>query len=318
MSCQRAALRRCHSWLLILLTTTGLGITRPLLANPPVSVVVSVAPLQTIVERVGGEQVTVTTMVRPGQSPHTYDPTPQQITALAQARVYVRIGVPFETAWLQRFQAVNPTLTILDARAGINLRHHAQPAPAAHDTNDDLHNKSNHHTDAPTAELDVHLWTSPRLVRSIAQQVRQQLAALDPAHTADYQRRQRAFDAELAQLDTTIAAKLRPLRHRTFFVYHPAWGYFADAYDLTQVAIEHEGKEPSARHLAQVIELAKQSGGRVIFVQPQINPRFAEQVAQAIGGRVATIDPLTPDYAATLLHMTDVLLEADTFAGGAP
>jgi zinc transport system substrate-binding protein len=79
-------------------------------------------------------------------------------------------------------------------------------------------------------------------------------------------------------------------------VFHPAWGYFADNYGLTQVAIEHEGKQPGARGLAALIDQAKQANIKVVFVQPQFDKRQARQVAQAIGGAVVAVDPLAADY----------------------
>jgi zinc transport system substrate-binding protein len=83
-------------------------------------------------------------------------------------------------------------------------------------------------------------------------------------------------------------------------VFHPAWGYFAETYGLTQVPIEKEGKEPGARALAALIEQARREQVKVIFVQPQFSRRSAEQVARAIGGQVVAIDPLAPDYADNL------------------
>jgi zinc transport system substrate-binding protein len=79
-------------------------------------------------------------------------------------------------------------------------------------------------------------------------------------------------------------------------VFHPAWGYFADTYGLTQVPIEREGKEPGARALAALIDQAKREKTQVVFVQPQFDKRSAVQVAQAIGGAVVAVDPLAPDY----------------------
>ena len=99
---------------------------------------------------------------------------------------------------------------------------------------------------------------------------------------------------------------------RKFLVFHPAWGYFAQAYGLTQVPIEQGGKEPGARTLVTLIEQAKRDQIRVVFIQPQSDPRFAEQIARAIGGRVIAIDPLAPDYVANLRAVARQIAAAGT------
>ena len=79
-------------------------------------------------------------------------------------------------------------------------------------------------------------------------------------------------------------------------VFHPAWSYFAKDYDLKQVAIEHEGKEPGARALKKIIEKGKRLGIKVIFVQKQFSQSIAENVAKMIGATIHEIDTLAEDY----------------------
>jgi zinc transport system substrate-binding protein len=276
------------------------------------SVFVSVLPLATFVEAVGGERVLVRSMVLPGQSPATYDPTPKQIAELADADLYLRVGVPFEAAWMRRIQAANPDMPVLDLRDGLPLRlqeHHEHSEdghqPAAEDAGVDAG------VDVGHEAIDAHVWTSPRLVRRMAVAIRDELARLDPDGAARYAANQAAFDAELAALDAELSDTLSGLESRSFLVYHPAWGYFADAYGLTQIPIEREGKAPGARRLTALIEQARAAGTRVIFVQPQFDRRAAESVAQAIGGRVEAVDPLAPDYVANLRHVADLIAVAN-------
>ena len=278
----------------------------------PLRIVVSVVPLKTFVERIGGDRVHVDVMVPPGHSPATYDPSPRQVAALAEADLYVRVGVPFETAWMRRFQGANPTLSVLDLRDGITLR----PMPTHHHEG---HGKLADQT-APTEAggtgdaMDSHIWTSPRLVRAMSRNIAERLTALDPTHAADYAANQRAFDAELAALDSWLTERLADLDDRRFLVFHPAWGYFAADYQLEQVPIEYEGKAPGARRLATLIDQARSAGIRVVFVQPQFDRRAPEQLARAIGGRVVAIDPLSADYIANLHRVADALVAADSDA----
>lgn len=270
-------------------------------------VFVSVLPQQTFVERIGGERVRVRTLVQPGQSPHAYEPRPRQVTELAQADLYLRTGVSFEDAWLPRIRATNPRLRVVDLREGLPLlgltdHHHDEHA----DDNDHDHDHE-HPADAP----DPHVWTSPPLVKAMSVAIRDALIDLDPAGRETYVANQTAFAGELDALDAELRAMLKELPSRRFMVHHPAWGYFAHSYDLTQVAIEREGKEPGARALTALIEQARREGVRVILVQPQMNAKSAEQVARAIGGEVAVVDPLAADYAGSLRRLARLLAGAD-------
>jgi zinc transport system substrate-binding protein len=264
----------------------------------PLRVFVSVLPQKTFVEKVGGDQVEVRALVRPGHSPATYDPTPEQISALASARLYVRTGVPFENAWMERILSANPALQVLDAREGIDMRTFAEGEHSHGDSK------------SGELELDPHIWTSPPLVARMARNIRDALTELDPQHGEEYSRNLDAFSRELAALDSEIRTLLANAKSRWYMVYHPAWGYFAETYGLTQVPIENEGKEPGARRIAVLIDQARREGIRVIFVQPQFNRRSAEQIAHAIGGRVVAIDPLSPDYVDNLREVARRIAEA--------
>jgi zinc transport system substrate-binding protein len=277
----------------------------------PLRVFVSVLPLKTFVEKIGGEHVRVQAMVRPGFNPHTYNPTPHQIAALSDAALYVRTGVPFEHAWMERIRSANREMQMLDARAGIEPRgleeqdHDHGDAPSEHSA-DAAPGQGGRGSDAS----DPHIWTSPRLARQMVGKIRDKLVELDPEHESDYARNHAAFVAELDALDREIRALLADAPYRSFMVFHPAWGHFADTYGLVQVPIENEGKEPGPRALTGLIEQAKRQQVKVIFVQPQFSKKSAEQVASAIGGRVVAIDPLSPDYAGNLRRVARAIAEA--------
>jgi zinc transport system substrate-binding protein len=284
-----------------LATLLLLGVLVPTVAGAAeeaaLHVFVSVPPQKHFVERIGGEHVRVRTLVQPGQSPHSFEPTPSQVVAMAHADLYVRVGMPFEPVWLKRIQAANPDMPVLDAREGIEI------VPLT----DHDHEGETHPDETHEEGLDPHVWTSPPLVKTMAQRIRDGLAALDPAHADDYAARYAAFAAELDALDAEIRERLRDLTARRFMVYHPAWGYFAQTYGLTQVPIEKEGKEPGAKALASLIAQARREGIRVIFVQPQFSRRAAEEVARAIDGRVMAIDPLAEDYLENMRTVTRLL-----------
>lgn len=263
-------------------------------------VFVSVLPQQILAERIGGQHVAVSLMVGPGRSPETYEPTPRQMAGVATARLYYRIGVPFEQVWMPRIREVNPALTVLDARDGIELRE-MEPAGGHHHDYDPGH--------AHEGSRDPHIWLSPPLIKIMAGRLRDRLVALDPDHQADYRANCNRLLAELDRLDSAIRARLQGIARREFMVFHPSWGYFADTYKLRQIPIESSGKEPGARTLARLIREAKEKGIRVIFVQQQFSQRQARTLAEAIGGTVAVIDPLSPEYPENLLRVADAIAE---------
>jgi len=265
---------------------------------PRLNVFVSLLPQAVGVERVGGDRVKVGVLVGPGQSPHTFEPTPKQMTDLARARLFFTIGWPFEERLRAKVTAINPNITVIDTREGVPLRSmtaaEADPDEAAH----------------PAGRADPHIWLSPRLVKIQAATIARALASADAAHAADYEKNLRAFQADLDRADAAIAKALAPLAGKELFVYHPAFGYFADAYGLKQVPVEVEGKEPSAKHLGAFIERARAAGVKVIFVQPQFSAKSAEAVARAIGGVVQPMDPLAKDYLANLETMAEKIRRA--------
>lgn len=255
-------------------------------------VAVSILPQSYFVQRIGGDYVSVTTLVGPGQEPHTFDPTPKQLSSLAQAKLYFTIGIGFEAGLVGKIRGAFPNARIVDMAQGVKFR--AMTAEEA-GAEEDAH--------LTAGEPDPHTWLDPMRAKIEAGNTCDALAQADPAHAADYRKNLTLLAADLDAVDAQLAKSLAPLKGRDFFVYHPAFGYFGDAYGLRQVPVELEGKEPSAKQLTALIERARREKVRVIFVQPQFSPKNAETVAQAIGGAVVPMDDLSPDYIANLQDM---------------
>jgi zinc transport system substrate-binding protein len=271
-------------------------------------VFVSILPQAFFVERVGGTLVEVNVLVGPGQSPHVYEPTPKEMARLADANVYFSIGWPFERQLLAKARAANPNLRVVDMGEGVPLRWFTPAESAAeeeHETPEKgVRGLDNQGPQTPSkGEPDPHVWLNPRYAKILAANVCKALSAADPAHAAEHEKNLAALQADLDRLDGQLKETLAPLKGKEFFVYHPAFGYFADAYGLKQVPVEIEGKEPTARQLAALVDRAKNEGVRVIFVQPQFSPKSAQAVAQAIGGAVVPMDDLARDYIANLERM---------------
>lgn len=261
-------------------------------------ITVSVIPQEYFVKKIGGDRVRVNVMVQSGSEPHTYEPKPQQLQALSQAEAYIGIGVPFEAGWMSRMAQANPQMLIVDSTEGIE-----RLTMVAHDHGHDDHGHDEVKESSETT-LDPHVWLSPRLVKIQAENIYELLVKLDPQNQAEYQTNLNQFLAEIDQLDTKIKENLAGIKQRKFIVFHPAWGYFAQEYNLTQVPVEVGGQEPSAAELAQLIKEAKQENIKVIFAQPEFSNQSAKTIAQEIDGEVLLISPLDPNWSNNLLKVS--------------
>lgn len=259
------------------------------------NVTVSIVPQRYVVEKIGGSLVDCSVMVQPGASPATYEPKPGQMTALANSSIYFAIGVPFENAWLPRIAAAAKSMRV------VHMEESIKRVPMAAHHHHDHSEKHEHEHEGHHGPLDPHVWTSPSLMRVLAGNTMKALQQADPANAGTYKANLERFMAEIDALDKELHAIFDPLRRPArFMVYHPAWGYFAADYDLIQVPVELEGKDPGPRELVSLIRMAKKDNIRVVFVQPQFSRRSAEVIARAINGRVQPANPLAENWAENL------------------
>jgi zinc transport system substrate-binding protein len=263
---------------------------------------VSVPPQAYFVERIGGDRVRVEVMIPPGYSHVDYPLTPRTMVALSRAALYVKVGHPgfeFERRHVGPFLERNPSIRVVDMSRGMPLLAGEEEVPD-HDGHDD-------HSHAAG---DPHVWVAPATVAVAARNIAAALARADPAHAGEYRANLRAFLTDIDRLDREIRARLAGRTARKFMVYHPDWGYFARQYGLEQIAIESGGKEPSARRLIQLIELARREEVKVIFVQGGFPRKSAQVIAEAVGGEVLTADPQRRDWLDNLRQVAADLSEA--------
>ena len=254
------------------------------------TVVTTVPPMKWLVEQVGGDSVEAIVMVEPGEDPHTYEPSPDELRLMSEADAYVEIRLEFEDVWLPRFAAANPEMVIIDAATGV------EPLIETHD-----------HT-----EGDPHIWTSPTDMKLMAATIADRFATLDPDNAARYEENLSALTGEIDILDDEISSSLASADSRTFMVFHPAWGYFARDYELEQVPIEVGGQEPSAAELADLIDLAIAENITAIFVQPSTSTRTASVIAEQINAEIVVIDPLAEEWLENMYAVTEAFEEALT------
>jgi zinc transport system substrate-binding protein len=274
-------------------------------SNGPLNATVSILPQKYFVERIGGEHVNVNVMVEPGDSPATYEPKPEQLTALSEADAYFSIGVPFENAWLNRIASANGEMLMVDTTAGIAR----MPMETHHHPGEAEENKGEVYPEGEPENSDPHVWLSPTLVKTQAQTIYGALVALDPAHEDAYEANLDRFLADIDALDAGIRETLEAVESKRFMVFHPAWGYFARDYGLEMIPVEIGGQEPSAAEMAALVAEAQEEDIKVIFAQPEFSTRAAEIIANEIGGEVLLISPLAPDWLDSLRHVADTFAE---------
>ncbi len=259
-----------------------------------INVYTSILPQKFFVEKIGGDRVSVEVLVKPGKSPATYEPTPKQVIDLSKADIYFSIGVPFEKVFIPKIKSNLNNLRIIDTSEGIKKR-----LIEDHDHEDGVESEKHEHNAAP----DPHVWLSPSAVKIQALNICNSLSDFDSENRDYYNSNMNIFTAELEEIHNELSEVLAPYRGETFFVFHPAFGYFADEFGLKQVAIETGGKEPAPSDLEKIIKKALENRVRIIFVQPEFSKKSAEAVAESIGGSVVILNTLDYDYLNNLKHI---------------
>jgi len=250
-------------------------------------IAVSILPQEWFVSRIGGDRARTLVLAGPGQNPHNYEPTPQQINSLARAGAWILSGVEFEISLRPKIEKLFPALPIIDGTAGVRFR------MLEEDDYDD--------------GIDRHTWLGHEPAKILAAHIRDTLSALDPAGTAQYTENYvkliQDIDAEFAALRRELA----PLKGKNVFVYHPSFGYFLDEFGIHQQAVETGGKSPGPRALSRLIALAKEEQPAAIFVQAQFPVSAAQTLANAVGAVTVSLDPLAPDWLANIRRMGEAL-----------
>jgi zinc transport system substrate-binding protein len=270
-----------------------LGAT-PIFFAAPLQVSVTVAPQKYFLRKIAGNLVEVNVLVRSGADPHTYEPTPQQMVILSRSQLYFSVGLEFENVWLPKFRSINPKLKFIaqdEAIPKLEMEHdHNEEHGAEHDS------------------FDPHIWLSPPLVKIQVLNLLAGLVEEDPEHKDIYQKNYQRFQLEIDQLYLDLKRQFAGKRIN-FAVFHPSWGYFAQAFGLRQIAIEVEGKNPKPQQLGEIIRELRQLKIGAIFVEPQFSRRSATVVVRAIKGEILVIDPLAEDWEKNLRKVADQLLQ---------
>ena len=244
-------------------------------------VLVSVAPHKFFVEKIAGDTLQVRLMVPAGASSHTYEPTPKQIIAASKARLWFCIGESFETRALKALQAYNPGLKAVDMKKGVDMIN-ADPMTGC--------------CCCHANSQDLHIWLSARQAKIQAATIAEALSSRDPSQSELYERNLALFCEEMDALDHEIEQTLKQLNHRMMLVSHPAYAYFCRDYNLTQLSIEFEGKDPTPRQLTRILNQARAAQINKVFIQQQYSSKGARLFAKELNAKVVMLDPYSEEY----------------------
>lgn len=261
----------------------GEGTAEP--AEKPI-VAVSIVPEETFVKAVCGELAEVVTLVPPGSSPENYEPTPAEMEKFSKASLYFTIGVPTEEANILPNAGDVKIVSLQDDVAAVYPDRTFE-----------------------AGERDPHIWLSPKRTKVMVESIAREMCTLDAANANTYNQNAQAYIEQLDALDQTIRDALAGVQNKKFVVYHPAFGYFADDYGLTMVALEEEGKEATPQHLQDVIDFAKSENIKVIFYQAEIDSSQSAAFAEELGGKTMQLSPLAADYIENLKAMAGLMAE---------
>ena len=299
-----------------------------LLSAKPV-VIASIAPVGYLAKAVGGDKIEVQSLAK--GDVHSYEPKPNDMKAVAKASLFIAAGLEFEEAWIPRFKASAKNLVVVQSDAKIaklkeehsghadhdeehgeheakddkHAEHSAKDKHADHKAKDDKHSgHSGHakhdekheaheeHDEEHEAHADPHVWLNPVLAITMARNISDALIAMDKANKDFYLKNFQKLMNDLLAFDESAKNELAGLKNRKFVVYHPAWGYFAEHYDLEQISIERNGKEPKIDEMASTVKMIKDENIKVIFADPNRSQKSAQVLASQTGAKVELLDPL--------------------------
>ncbi len=259
-------------------------------------VLVSILPQKYFVDQIAGDLLQVQVLIPPGTSPHLYDPAPRQMAGIAKTDIYFYNGsLSFEKNLLGEISANFPALKTIALSTGITM----------------LGGSEQHHHDDGDAHdhqgADPHIWLSPKNVKLMAKTIYETLAAFYPEDSARFRENFERFLSDTEQTDREIAQELQAMPNRSFMIFHPSLTYFANYYNLHQIPIEMQGKEPSPAQMLQSMQQAKEAGLHTIFIQVEFDRANAELIAREIDGRIVQIDPLAYNWPENMLAIARAL-----------
>ncbi|HJE02632.1 High-affinity zinc uptake system binding-protein ZnuA precursor [Aliarcobacter thereius] len=259
---------------------------------------VTILPQKYFVEKIVKDKFNINVMVSPGSSPHNFEPKPSTMKALFSSKIYFMINEPSEKAWIEKFKTNAKNTLFVDTTKEIE-----KIAMMEHSHNEDEDDHHHSHHEHGEDGLDPHVWLDPISVKSQVKTIFETMVKIDEKNSKFYKENYEEFIKELDLLDNEIKEILKPYKDMAFMVFHPSWGYFSKRYEIEQISIEIEGKEPKPNDMIKLIEEAKLHKIKIVFVSPQFSQKNAKTISKSIAANVVSIDPLSDDWHNNLLFV---------------
>lgn len=251
---------------------------------------VTIEPLRFVVEEIAGENFRVQTLMPRGASPETYEPTAREMVELSSSPLLFCTGhLGFEQTSLPRMLESLPSVSVVSLSEGISPLYESDERRSL------------------SQSIDPHTWMSTDNLRAMASHACEALCRMDSLHAPFYESRLRRFYTRMDSLDVRIVELLQPVQNRTFLIFHPALGYMARQFGLKQLALEHDGKEPSPARMEELARLCRAEKVRVVFISQEHAGGSAHQLARELSLPVEAINPLAYDTPQELLHIAEIL-----------
>jgi len=259
---------------------------------------VPVPPYVFLFEQLAGDWIDVRAIVGKGDDPHEYSPTPGQLVDLSTSRMICSGELGFEANFFVKMGDGKDAPEEFSLLSGLELLegfcdHPSHRKDASGQEKEEVpHNHDDLH--------DPHVWLSPAMLVEMAEPVAAKLAEVVPEREGEIRENLESLRKRLQDLNKELRDILGESGDRKFYVYHGAFAYFARDFGVEQIAVELGNRRPTPKAVAQLAKQAKEEGVTTIFVQPQFDRSSAEALAEAIGGKVATLDPLEEDIFSNL------------------
>lgn len=257
----------------------------------------SIPPLEFVLEYLCGDDFEVRSILDENDNPHTYAIKPSVLRRLSEADVLVQIGSGFENYLTGSIRSVLKDLEIIDIAPHLTL---LGPREQDHEDGGTGQSENDEHDHAG---FDPHFWLGIPQIIEYADFICSELIRLYPSKKDLFASRLAGFKATVKDVDQADRQILESGKSDAFLVFHPSYSYFAQYYNLKQIAVEVDGKAPSPKQLKNAIETAEKNNIRIVISQPQFSSTAVEAIAQAIGGRVIEINHLQKDIFSTMTEL---------------
>ena len=252
------------------------------------TIFVTITPMQSIIEEITAGDFDIEVIVSKGASPETFEPTPKQVTSFSDAELIFSTGlIDFEKSLVER---IDDDAEVVNLSNGIELI----AGSCSHGNHQHKHG------------VDPHIWTSPRALRTMVTNAHKAIMAHYPDSVKYTEATGRLLE-RIDALDTYCATRIKAEGVEAMMIYHPAYTYYARDYGIEQIAIEHDGKEPSLRQTTALIEKAKEHGVKAILRQPQYSEDKVRAIANDAGAEIITTDPLAEDILGEIERVTEII-----------